>query len=167
MLGDGGLPLASDERVGFRTCVVNERSHLPSKCSHRIGRRIRAFGKTTGRDERDLLPICDQDDCGPLVSLSTHFGGFQSDAIDSSALQVARRRGLSSQWAHSCLPRLRGDLVSCESMCWAWRAARGGPRRARVRPKTQAEMRQQQSVVGHNPLMLVTVALLSRMGYGC
>ena len=33
---------------------------------------------------------------------------------------------------------MRGDLVSCESMCWAWRAARGGPRRARVRPKTQA-----------------------------
>ena len=49
----------------------------------------------------------------------------------------------------------------------AGRAARGGPRRARVRPKTQAEMRQQQSAVGHNPLMLVTVALLSRMGYGC
>ena len=94
------------------------------------------LGKTTGRDERDLLPICDQDDCGPLVSLSTHFGGFQSDAIDSSSIFL-------SYGLYVCL-------------C-AWRAARGGPRRARVRPKTQAEMRQQQSAVGHNPLMLVTV----------
>jgi hypothetical protein len=76
------------------------------------------------------------------------------------------RRGFSSQLAHSCLPRLSGDLVSCESMCWVRRAARGGSRRARVRPKTQAELRQQQSAVGHNPLMLVTAALLSRMGYG-
>ena len=38
--------------------VVNERSHLPSKCSHRSGRRIRALGilRVVSWDERYLLP---------------------------------------------------------------------------------------------------------------
>ena len=65
-------------------------------------------------------------------------------------------------YVHGC-----GCGCTCVFGLWVRRAARGGSRRARVRPKTQAELRQQQSAVGHNPLMLVTVALLSRMGYGC
>ena len=39
-----------------------------------------------------------------------------------------------------------------------------GPRVARVWPKTQAESRQQQSAVSHNPFMLVTVPFYSQMG---
>ncbi len=80
--------------------------------------------------------------------------GFWEDAVWTDVIYSPDSSSIFLFLWHVC--------VSC--LCVA--RSPKGPRRARVWPKTQAEMRQQQSSVGHNPLMLVTVGLLSRMGYG-
>ena len=116
--------------------------------------------------------------CQASAHTESFVGFWDERLLYSPDLWVLRRFwGISKQLILFFITAYIGSLYvelyvhGCGCTCvfglWVRRAARGGSRRARVRPKTQAELRQQQSAVGHNPSMLVTVALLSRMGYGC